>query len=172
MKKNNLLKKSLSLILTLCLIAAIGLTLTSCGDDNESGENYIPAHSVASSTETESKSEYVPGDDYGISAQDVNKDNGNISFIFRVVDQYDCNTIYRIFTNEKTVGVALQELNMISGEESNYGLYVKTVNGITADYDTDQAYWAFYVNNEYATTGIDSTDIVKDAEYCLKYTKG
>ncbi|MBQ2119193.1 MAG: DUF4430 domain-containing protein, partial [Clostridia bacterium] len=55
---------------------------------------------------------------------------------------------------------------------SAYGLYVKKVNGITADYDTDKAYWAFYLNGEYASTGVDSTDIDENVKYSLVYTKG
>ena len=51
----------------------------------------------------------------------------------------------------------LLKLGVIAGEDSDYGLYVKTVNGETADYDKDGAYWAFYVNGEYAMSGVDYT---------------
>lgn len=50
-------------------------------------------------------------------------------------------------------------------------LYVKTVNGITADYDTDQTYWAFYVNGEYASTGVDSTPVNEGDTYEFKVEK-
>jgi hypothetical protein len=170
MKNSNFIKRLASLILSICLIAAIGLSLTSCGEKETPQDNYVPGQSTISS-KTSSEA-YVPGDTYGVAATDVNKGNGNISFIFRVIGPNDSNTIYRIFTNEKTVGDALQKLNIISGEESTYGLYVKTVNGITADYDKDKAYWAFYVDGKYASTGVDKTDIVKDAEYWMQYTKG
>ena len=69
------------------------------------------------------------------------------------------------------VGDALTELNLISGDEGDYGLYVKTVNGITADYDTDGSYWAFYVNNEYAQTGVDLTPITEGDYYSFKIEK-
>ncbi len=49
--------------------------------------------------------------------------------------------------------------------------YVKTVNGITADYDTDGTYWAFYVNGEYAMTGVDSTPVEDGAVYAFKVEK-
>ena len=64
---------------------------------------------------------------------------------------------FTVNTDEKTVGAALLKLGVIAGEDSDYGLYVKTVNGETADYDKDGAYWAFYVNGEYAMTGVDYT---------------
>ena len=44
----------------------------------------------------------------------------------------------------------------------------KTVNGVTVDYDTDGKYWAFYVDGEYAATGVDSTDITAGATYTFK----
>lgn len=171
MKNLNFIKKLTSLILSICLIAAIGLSLTSCGEKETPQDNYIPGQSATASTGSSETSSYVPGDTYGVAATDVNKGNGNISFIFRVLGPNDSNTIYRVFTNKKTVGDALQDLNMISGEEGAYGLYVKTVTGITADYDKDKAYWAFYIDGKYASTGVDKTDIVKDAEYWFQYTK-
>ena len=50
--------------------------------------------------------------------------------------------------------------------------YVKTVNGITADYDADGVYWAFYVNGEYAVSGVDSTPIAEGESYSFKVEKG
>ena len=52
-----------------------------------------------------------------------------------------------------------------------YGLYVKTVNGITADYAVDQTYWAFYINGEYAMAGVDSTPVENGTVYALKVSK-
>ena len=169
MKNSNFIKRLASLILSICLIAAIGLSLTSCGEKETPQDNYVPGQSTTSSNT--SGEAYVPGDTYGVAATDVNKGNGNISFIFRVIGPNDSNTIYRVFTNEKTVGDALQDLNMISGEEGAYGLYVKTVNGITADYKKDKAFWEFYIDGKIASTGVDKTNIVKDAEYWFQYTK-
>ena len=78
---------------------------------------------------------------------------------------------FTIQTDKDTVGAALLEHGLIAGEESQYGLYVKAVNGITADYDVDQSYWAFYINGEYAMTGVDSTEITEGAKYRFEYTK-
>ena len=74
-------------------------------------------------------------------------------------------------TDKTTVGDALLEHGLIAGEESQYGLYVKVVNGMTADYDVDQTYWAFYINGEYAMSGVDSTDIADGATYRLERAK-
>ena len=57
---------------------------------------------------------------------------------------------------------------MIEGEDGPYGLYVKTVNGITADYDKDGLYWAFYVDDAYAISGVDKTAIAEGGHYAFK----
>ena len=47
----------------------------------------------------------------------------------------------------------------------------KTVNGMTADYDKDGVYWAFYINGEYAMTGVDATNITDGAQYAFRMEK-
>ena len=79
---------------------------------------------------------------------------------------------FTIQTDKDTVGAALIEHDLISGDEGAYGLYVKKVNGITADYDVDQSYWAFYINGEMAMTGVDGTEINEGDLYQLTYAKG
>lgn len=83
----------------------------------------------------------------------------------------DQQVTFTIKTDKDTVGAALLEHGLIAGEEGAYGLYVKQVNGITADYDVDQTYWSFYINGEYAMTGVDTTEITEGATYRLEYTK-
>ena len=82
---------------------------------------------------------------------------------------YDAS--FEIHTDKTIVGEALLDLELIEGDMGDFGLYVKTVNGITADYDTDGTYWAFYVNGEYAMTGVDMTDIVDGDTYSFKVEK-
>lgn len=96
---------------------------------------------------------------------------GKTRFTFNVVDKDGKETSFEIHTDSETVGDALLAVNLIAGDESEYGLYVKTVNGITADYDVDQTYWAFYVDGEYAATGVDSTPVEADRTYSFKVEK-
>ena len=84
----------------------------------------------------------------------------------------DQSVTFTIHTDKDTVGAALMEHDLISGDEGAYGLYVKKVNGITADYDVDQSYWAFYINGEMAMTGVDGTEINEGDTYQLAYAKG
>ena len=83
----------------------------------------------------------------------------------------DQSVTFTIKTDKNTVGEALLEHGLIAGEEGQYGLYVKVVNGITADFDVDQSYWAFYINNEYAMSGVDTTAITEGETYQLVYSK-
>ncbi len=62
---------------------------------------------------------------------------------------------------------ALEPLGLIAGEESEFGLFVNSVNGIPADYEADGYYWAIYVDGEYASTGIDTTPVTDGGEYAL-----
>ena len=80
--------------------------------------------------------------------------------------------VFTVKTERDKLGAALQELGLLQGEDSSYGLYVKKVNGIMADYDVDQSYWALYIDGEYAMTGVDSTDITEGVTYRLAYKKG
>ena len=75
---------------------------------------------------------------------------------------------FTIHTDKDTVGAALLEHELITGEEGPYGMYIKSVNGMTADYDVDQSYWAFYIDGEYAMTGVDTTEITEGATYAFK----
>lgn len=79
---------------------------------------------------------------------------------------------FTVKTDKDTVGAALLEHKLIAGEESQYGLFVKTVNGMTLDPKDQNSYWGFYVNGEYAMSGVDSTEIDEGVTYQLAYTKG
>lgn len=89
-----------------------------------------------------------------------------------VTDLAGNETTFEYTSDAASVGAALVAEGLIAGQETKYGLYIDTVNGITADWDKDQTYWAFYINGEYATTGIDGTEIVADTTYGLVLTKG
>lgn len=90
---------------------------------------------------------------------------GATAFAVEVTDNEGNKTTFTVNTDEKMVGAALQTLNLISGEKGDYGLYVKEVTGITTDYEKDGTYWAFYIDGQYALTGVDSTEVKAGAVY-------
>lgn len=96
---------------------------------------------------------------------------GAHSFTLEITDAEGKTITATINTDEETVGAALLKLNIVQGEDSEYGLYVKTVNGETADYDTDGTYWGFYINGEYAMTGVDATTLETGATYAFRVEK-
>ena len=146
-------KKSLSLFLCSVLIVAMALFTTGCGDN------------AKTSTTSSQNTEAAPSKDVIVLGE------GNTTFDFSVVDKEGTETFFEIHTDKQIVGEALQELELIAGEDGQYGLYVKTVNGITTDYDKDGAYWAFYVNGEYAQSGVDTTKITEGESYSFKVEK-
>lgn len=144
--------KLLSITLCIVLIAAMALFATGCNDNTN---DYSVMSGVMQTYDNET----------------IKLGKGDTSFDFTVFDKDGKQTRFEIFTNKTTVGEALLELELISGEQGDYGLYVKTVNGITLDFDTDGMYWAFYVNGEYGMTGVDKTEIKSGETYSFKASR-
>ena len=88
-----------------------------------------------------------------------------------MVDKDGKETKFEIHTDKTIVGEALLELGLIEGDMGDYGLYVKKVIGITAEYEVDGTYWAFYEGDDYAMTGVDLTEIKAGATYAFKVSK-
>jgi hypothetical protein len=78
---------------------------------------------------------------------------------------------FTIHTDKEMLGDALMEHGLLEGEDGPYGLYVKKVNGMLADYDVNQHYWSLCKNGEYMMTGVDSTPIADGEHYELVYAK-
>lgn len=135
------------------LIVAMAFTTVGCNTKKESGNAEITTVQETVENEVE-----VLGE-------------GETMFLFTVVDKDGNETNFEIHTDKEIVGEALLDLELIAGDDGEFGLYVKTVNGITADYDVDQTYWAFYVDGEYAMTGVDATNIEEGKTYSFKVEK-
>lgn len=173
-------KKLTSFVLCMVLIVAMALGTSGCnGSTNKDAASNTgasdPGTSDAGASNTGASNEGTS--DAGTSDAGTEEDAqtdasvlgvGNTVFCLTVVDREGSEKAFEIHTDKETVGAALLELGLIAGEESTYGLYVKTVNGITADYDKDGTYWAFYINGEYASSGVDSTKIAEGESYSLK----
>lgn len=144
------MKNKLTLLLCMMLATSMLLVANGCGGSEQN---------AAATTET-------------VGATDITiLGEGATQFTFLVVDADGNETAFEIHTDKEIVGEALLELGLIAGEDGDYGLYVKEVNGITADYNVDGTYWAFYVNGEYAVSGVDTTTIEADASYAFKVEK-
>lgn len=91
------------------------------------------------------------------------------TFTVEILDKEQNKTTVNVKTDLDTVGEVLQQAGLLGGEQGEYGLYIHSVNGIPVDYEKDQAYWAFYINGEYAVTGVDMTESEDGAVYTFAW---
>ena len=95
---------------------------------------------------------------------------GAKTFTVTVVHRDETAKTFTYHTDQEYLGKALLDKGLIQGEDGPYGLYVTTVDGETADYDTDGGYWALYQGEEYAMQGIDQTPVADGDAFSLVYT--
>lgn len=144
------MKKTMKKILALVLALVMVMALSACGQqkDDNSGDNGDNGAQITLPV--------ADGADIG---------TGAVSFTTSVTGKGGKAISFTVHTDKETVGEALLELGIIAGDTTEYGLYVKSVNGETADYDTDGAYWAFYIGDQYAPVGVDMASIEEGATY-------
>lgn len=89
-----------------------------------------------------------------------------------VVDDKQNTASYEVHTDAEYLHQALDETEglTIEGEESSYGFSVLTVNGLTADFNTGNAYWAFYVDGEFCNYGVDTQPVNDGEVYSIIYS--
>ena len=142
------MKKNLRRPAALALALALVLSLAACGQQSSGGLWDSASY-----------------------AQDTELGEGAKTLTVEVTAEEKTVT-FTLHTDAGTLREALEEHGLIAGDESEFGLYVKTVNGMTADYDAAGLYWAFYKAGEYLMTGVDTTQIADGEQYELVCTKG
>ncbi|HIW80741.1 MAG TPA: DUF4430 domain-containing protein [Candidatus Acetatifactor stercoripullorum] len=97
---------------------------------------------------------------------------GTKNITIEVVNKEQETSSYEVQTSAEYLRGAMEEAEGLTfaGTDSEFGLTVDTVNGETADYNTDGAYWAFYVNGEYCNYGVDSQPIADGDVFTIAYT--
>lgn len=101
--------------------------------------------------------------------------SGSKSVTLEVVDNNGGSKIYKTKTDAEYLVGLMAELAAnkdfsYQGDESEYGIYINTINGVTADYSVDGSYWAIYVNGEYGMYGADAQPVADGDTYKLEYT--
>lgn len=140
-----IIKNRFRSVLSVVLVAAMVLTFAGCGQKD---------------------AEETP------QASQNQQENVEKSFTFEVTDLDGTKKEFEVkYDTETTVGEALVNEDLISGETGQYGLMVDTVDGQKYDYNEDGAYWAFNINGEYAMTGVDTTPIKDGEVYSFVATK-
>ena len=162
------LKSLIALILAVCCI----FSLAACGNTEEATTEAPAADTTASGENdtTEGGAEETALWADAVYTEDKEFGEGAKTVICEV-KAGDKTVTFTVKTDKKTVGEALIEHGLVEGDEGPYGLYIKKVNGILADYDINQCYWAFYIDGEMAMSGVDGTDIAEGVTYQLVYSK-
>ncbi len=78
---------------------------------------------------------------------------------------------YELHTDAEYLRGALDEENLVEGTESEFGLYVLTVDGVTAD-ESKQQWWCFTKGGEMLMTGVDTTPIEDGDSFEITLTTG
>lgn len=76
-----------------------------------------------------------------------------------------------ITDSENLRGALEQEEGLIAGDDSDFGLFVTTVDGETADSALEQ-WWCFTKDGEMLITGVDDTMIQDGEHYEITFTVG
>ena len=122
---------------------------------------------------TTADSTAVPASPWDSATYTESKTFGEGTKTFELEIKVDTHSVtFTVHTDEDFLGAPLLAHGIVTGEMGPYGLYILSVNGITADYDKDQAYWSISKGGDNLMTGADTTPIENGAHYELTYTKG
>jgi len=165
------MKRFLSLLLVMALTAATALTLGSCDKPNVGDNSGHHSNAVSDST-PESQGTPSTDESSGSSEGSQEMPEGQKTITVTVTDDKGQDTVFTITTTAEYLRGALEQESLVEGEESEFGLYIKVVNGLRADYDLDRAYWNLLKGGAYLMTGADTTPIADGDAFELVYTKG
>ena len=100
----------------------------------------------------------------------------NKHVVLEVKDDTGAVKSYSADTNAAYLVNLMDELKSSSdftyeAQNGDYGLYIISVNGLTADYNVNQAYWSVYVNGQYGSYGVSEQPVTDGDTYTLAYEK-
>ena len=153
-----------SLALAACLLAACGNSASSAASESVSSE--AVSSEVVSSEAVSSEAvspEAVSGEESSEAAAEAT---------FTIVDADGNSTeIALSITEGEKLSDALVAAGVISKEEAAAG-FVTTVNGVTADYNADGAWWCLTdAAGEMTTVGVADIELHNGDSYAFTYTK-
>ncbi len=101
---------------------------------------------------------------------------GAKAYIVEVVDKEGQKKTWSGKTDAEYLKDLMEEITVdgfsYEGYDSDYGFYITSVDGVPADYNTDGAYWAIFVNGEYGSYGADQQPVTDGDTYRFEYTSG
>lgn len=96
---------------------------------------------------------------------------GDKVFTVIVVHKDGSERTFTYQTEEACLGPALVKEGLIVMDDKQSGMF-STVDNVTVTWETDKAYWALYVGDEYASAGINDTPVYNGSTFKLVYTVG
>lgn len=164
-------------LLSLFLVIVLLMSFASCGAGEEKNTaTEEPVTKVQTQTATEEateKSDEIPAEGLwkdAVYRKGMTFGEGAKKVEVEVVAEEKSIT-FTLNTDKEDLGSALLEHKLVEGEESDFGLYIKKVNGILADYDVDQSYWSFCKGGEAQMTGVSDAKLSGGEHFELVYTK-
>ena len=139
------MKKLLKALLLLLLAVILVCTLTACADIDRTGDWETATYD-----------------------RDTTLGKGEKTITVKVVADGQTLT-FTVKTDKENLEDALVEVELIDGDVDAFGMYIKKVNGIVADYDADKHYWAITKDGE-STLSAKSTVIADGDTYELTKT--
>ncbi len=158
--------KLMSLLLSLIMM----LSLCACSTEAEAPYDTTVADTTTVETTPETTPEITGIWADAIYTEDTDLGEGDKTIKVKIAADEKSVTL-TVRTDAETLGDALAAHSLVEGEEGQFGLYIKKVNGMLADYDVDQTYWSLTKDGEYLMTGADSTPIADGENYELTRTK-
>lgn len=153
MKRTTAFSRALSLLL--CLLTLVGL-FAACKSPSKPPEGTL-APPVEDDVTTAANTPEVRG-------------TGAVSFNLTVTDLDGTKKEFIVKTDKKNVADALVEVGLISGQDSEYGLLVDTVDGVKAVY-SEGSWWAFLVDGKMSEVGASSVSVTEGLQVEWKRTK-
>lgn len=96
---------------------------------------------------------------------------GDKHIVVEVVNAEGTSKEYEYDTDEEYLRGVLEPAGLIAGDESEYGLFVKTVDGYTVN-DANQEWWCFTQGGETLNTGVDTTPVADGDHFEITLTVG
>ena len=95
-----------------------------------------------------------------------------ITLTVKVIHKDKTEKVFTITTKATTLLGALQQENLVEGEDQNGSFYVTSVDGEVADWSVDQGWWSFTKEGQMLMSGAGSTKIADGEVYEITYTIG
>ncbi len=96
---------------------------------------------------------------------------GAKTIVVEVIHGDGSTNSFEISTDEEYLRGAVEQEGLVDGDESEYGLYVLTVDGETAD-ESAEEWWCITRGGEMLMTGVDDTPIADGETYEFTLTTG